>query len=258
MSHAELIHHTEHRLWMPPKMPWVIRQTWHHLLFAHWALPPEVIRPLVPPQMQLDTFDGLAWIGVVPFGMANFSPRALPNLPGISHFPELNVRTYVTAPAPPGADSTVTKPGVFFFSLDAGNPLAVSGARIGFRLPYYNAEMKQAIDGDRVTYTSRRTHRGAAPAAFDAVYEPAGEVYLSPPGTLDHWLTERYCLYTTAGNQLFRADIHHLQWPLQPARAEISVNTMAAAAGITLPDEPPLLHFVRRLDMVNWPLFLAK
>jgi uncharacterized protein len=257
MSHADLVNHTSHRLWPLPKMPWIMRQTWYDLLFAHWPIPPEVMRPLVPPQMQLDTYDGRAWIGIVPFGMTNVAPRGVPNIPGMSTFPELNVRTYVTAPASPGADPNdpaVTKPGVYFFSLDAANPLAVIGARIGFKLPYFNAKMKFTEQGERIHYTSHRTHRDAPSADFTGSYGPTGEIYTSQRNTLEHWLTERYCLYTTNGKRLYRAEIHHLQWPLQPAGAEISANTMAAAAGITLPSQPPLLHFAKRLDMVNWPL----
>jgi uncharacterized protein YqjF (DUF2071 family) len=252
MLHATLTQHTEHRLWPIPSEPWVMRQTWYNLLFAHWPIPAEVMAALIPPQMQLDTYDGLAWVGVVPFGMTNVAPRGVPNVPGLSTFPELNVRTYVKRPAPPDADATVTKPGVYFFSLDAGNPLAVLGARIGFNLPYFNAKMGFTEDNDRIRYHSHRTHSGAKAADFEAEYGPVGEVYTSQPGALDHWLTERYCLYTTSGKRLYRADIHHLQWPLQPAAAEITTNTMAAAAGIQLPSQPPLLHFAKRIDMVNW------
>ena len=254
MKHAELVKHTAHRLWPLPDAPWVMRQTWYNLLFAHWPIAPEVMRSLVPRPMELDTYDGMAWIGVVPFGMTNVAPRYVPNVPGLSTFPELNVRTYVKTPAPPEADATVTKPGVYFFSLDAGNALAVMGARIGFKLPYYNADMKFAEQGGRIHYTSHRTHRDAPPADFVGSYGPTGDSYHSQPGTLDHWLTERYCLYTASGDQLYRADIHHVQWPLQPASAEITVNTMAEAAGIHLPPQPPLLHFAKRMDMVNWLL----
>jgi uncharacterized protein YqjF (DUF2071 family) len=114
--------------------------------------------------------------------------------------------------------------------------------------------MKLKEQGDRVHYSSHRIHPGAPSADFTSSYGPTGEVYQSRLGTLDHWLTERYCLYTTSGKRLYRAEIHHLQWPLQPAAAEISVNSMAAAADIPLPPQPPLLHFAKRLDMVNWPL----
>jgi uncharacterized protein len=253
--YSTLVHQTEHRLWPIPKQPWMMRQTWYDLLFAHWPVPVEVMRPLVPPQLQLDTYDGMAWIGIVPFGMTNVAPRGLPNIPGFSTFPELNVRTYVVTPSPPGADPTVTKPGVYFFSLDAGNPIAVTGARTGFKLPYYNAEMNFTEEGERIHYHSHRTHHNAPPAEFIGTYGPVGAVYRTRLGDLDHWLTERYCLYTANNNKLYRAEIHHLPWPLQPAAAEIAVNTMAAAAGIQLPAQPPLLHFAKRIDMVNWLLY---
>jgi uncharacterized protein YqjF (DUF2071 family) len=255
MSHADLIHHTDHRAWPIPDAPWIMRQTWYNLLFAHWPIAPEIMRALVPPELELDLYDGMAWIAVVPFGMTNVAPRAVPNIPGVSTFLELNVRTYVKMPAPAGSDDRVTKPGVYFFSLDAANALAVFGARTAFMLPYYNADMTMSEEeGDRIAYTSRRTHKDAPPADFVGSYGPIGETYFSQPGTLEHWLTERYCLYTVNEGKSYRAEIHHLPWSLQPARADISVNTMAAAAGITLPDQPPLLHFAKRIDMVNWML----
>ena len=254
MKHAELVHHVAHRHWHLPSSPWLMRQTWYNLLFAHWPIAPEAMRGLIPPQLHLDTFEGMAWVGVVPFGMTNVAPRGTPNIPGFSTFLELNVRTYVLTPAPSDADATATKPGVYFFSLDAANALAVMGARMGFKLPYYNAKMSMHAEGNRIHYTSHRTHHNAPGADFVASYGPTGETYYSAVGTLDHWLTERYCLYTTHNEHLYRAEIHHLPWPLQAATAEFEVNTMAAAAGITLPPQPPLLHFAKRMDMVNWLL----
>jgi uncharacterized protein YqjF (DUF2071 family) len=216
------------------------------------------MRAHIPAQLTLDLFDSMAWIAVVPFRMSGVVPRGLPDIPWISAFPELNVRTYVTAPAPPGAGISVTKPGVYFFSLEAANPLAVTIARQLFKLPYFNADMSLDYgdqgDKDVIHYVSHRTHDGAPPADFVGSYGPTGEVYHSQPGTLESWLTERYCLYTTHDDKLYRAEIHHLPWPLQPATAEISTNTMSDAAGITLPSIPPLLHFARRLDIVVWPL----
>ncbi len=223
-------------------------QTWHDLLFAHWPIPPATLAALIPPQLTPDLYDGQAWIGVVPFRMSGVRPRGVAGMPWLSAFPELNVRTYVTA-----ADGS--KPGVYFFSLEAANPVAVSVARRVFRLPYFRARMRLTDHGDHIDYTSTRTHTGAPPAVFAGRYAPTGGVYASTPGALDHWLTERYCLYTvTGGGRVYRGDIHHAQWPLQPAQAEFTVNTMAAAASIDLPDTPPLLHFARRLDVVVWPL----
>jgi uncharacterized protein YqjF (DUF2071 family) len=234
-----------------PAGPWVMRQTWHDLLFAHWQVPPALLRPLIPESLAIDTFNGAAWVGVVPFRMTAVRLRGTPYTPFADAFPELNVRTYVV---PRSVDGEPTgKPGVWFFSLDAGSHLAVEAARRWFLLPYFSARMTATEEGKGVRYTSHRTHRGAASADLSVAYRPIAPVTVSASGTLTSWLTERYCLYTTdrRGN-LYRGDIHHARWPLQAAEADIATNTMAAAHGITLPDTPPLLHFARRLDVRCW------
>lgn len=223
-----------------------MQQRWEDLLFAHWPCPADVLRRHVPEALTIDTFDGSAWFGVVPFRMSGVRLRWMPALPGAERFPELNVRTYVTLGG---------KPGVWFLSLDAGSPLAVSVARRWFHLPYYNAEMQVVAHGETVRYSSRRVHPGAPEATFDARYGPGGPVSLAAPGTLEHWLTERYCLYAAAsanGRQIVRGEIHHAPWPLQPAHARVSHNTMAHVAGVALPDAVPLLHFARALDVRLW------
>lgn len=232
-----------HRPWPLPRGPWVMTQTWHDLLFAHWPLPPEVLRPLVPAQLPLDTYEGQCWLAVAPFHMSHVRPRGLPAMPGFSRLPELNVRTYVRLQ---------DKPGVYFFSLDAGILSAVFAARAFYRLPYYYAAMKLEAQPEGIHYHSRR--RVPANAEFRARYRAVGPVQLRTPGSLEHWLTERYCLYTTTGRSVFRAEIHHLPWPLQDAEAELEINTMAKAAGITLSDVAPRLHFSRRLEVLVWPL----
>ena len=219
-----------------------MRQTWLDLLFAHWPIPHDELRPLVPSQLPLDTFDGRCWLGVAPFRMRNVRPRLTPPLPWISSFPELNVRTYTTLEG---------KPGVYFFSLDAANSLAVWAARTFYRLPYFQAKMTVSTENNSIVYHSRRR---TGDAEFRATYAPVKPVELRSPGTLEHWLSERYCLYTVAHGQVYRGDIHHLPWPLQDARADIAVNSMASAAGIELRVRPPLLHFARRLDVLIWPL----
>jgi hypothetical protein len=220
-------------------------QSWHDLLFAHWPVSVAQLRSLVPGALPLDSFDGRAWIGVVPFRMTGVRLRATPPLPWISAFPELNIRTYVTAGG---------KPGVFFFSLDAGNPLVVAVARRWYHLPYYRARMKAAQEGEAIRYESRRTHRGAPEAELRARYGPTGPVDRAVPGTLPHWLTERYCLCVLdRGGGVWRGDIHHDTWPLQPAEAQIEANSMTAPLGLVL-EGPPLLHFARRLDVRFWPL----
>lgn len=244
MRSDEILAASDHRPWPLPRTPWVMAQQWHHLLFAHWPLPPETLRPLVPEVLPLDTFDGRAWVGVVPFRMRGVRPRLLPPVPWLSSFPELNVRTYVTLDG---------KPGVYFLSLDAGNPVAVALARAFFHLPYYRAAMRCERQKQGFAYTSRRRHAGAPPAALQASYRPTGPVFHATPGTLDHWLTERYCFYApTSNGRVYRCEITHAPWPLQPAELALTSNTMAASSGIALPDVSPLLHFAARQDILAW------
>jgi uncharacterized protein len=223
-----------------------MQQTWHDLLFAHWPLQHAALRPLVPAQLELDQFGGQCWVGVVPFRMSAISGRGLPPLPGLSSFPELNVRTYVTRGE---------KPGVYFFRLDAANLSAVWAARKFFHLPYFHARMScedpSKDRGGNILYSSLRLE---SPAEFRANYRPTAEVRLRERGSLEHWLTERYCLYTTHRGVAYRGEIHHQRWPLQQAEAEFETNTVAAAAGISLPDTTPSLLFARRLEVLVWPL----
>ena len=237
-----ILEEVAHRPWPVPDEPWLMTQTWHDLLFAHWPVDAKHLRELVPPGLELDLYDGQAWVGVVPFHMTNVAPRGVPALPWISAFPELNVRTYVRVH---------DKPGVYFFSLDAGSAVAVGAARALVGLPYYTADMTVDVVGDRVTYRSER--RGGTPAQFAGTYAPTGAAAPPVPGSLDEFLTERYCLYNVDSKFVaYRLDIHHPPWPLQPAEAEIKTNTMAEAAGIRLPSLAPLLHFAKRQDMVAW------
>lgn len=259
----DFLQQTAHRPWPLPDGPWIMAQSWHDLLFAHWPIPIEVMRALIPPQLELDTYDGTAWVGVVPFRMSGVRPRFVPSVPWLSNFLEFNIRTYVRAPnagdPAAGDPAAESKPGVYFFSLDAANPVAVAIARAAFLLPYFNANMKLETRADEsLYYESHRTHRGAASADFVGTYGPTGPVYQAQAGTLEHWLTERYCLYSIGRKgQLFRGDIHHMPWPLQPAFAQIETNSMATASGIDLPDTEPILHFAKRLDVVVWPITQA-
>jgi uncharacterized protein len=235
-----------HRPWSLPAGAWIMAQIWHDLLFAHWPVDTTHLRALVPAQLPLDTFDGRCWVGVVPFHMSGIHARNLPAIPGLSGFPELNVRTYVILNG---------KPGVYFFSLDAASLPAVWAARTFFRLPYFHAQMSvdaaQDAKGHFIAYHSRR--RGIT-AEFRGAYRPCSDVRPSETGSLEHWLSERYCLYTVDAGRVFRAEVHHQPWPLQQAEAELEVNNVAAASGISLPSSPPLLHFARKLDVLIWPL----
>lgn len=217
---------------------------WHDLLFMHWPVHAGMLRPIIPAGLEIDTHEGEAWIGVVPFGMSRVRARFTPALPWISRFLELNVRTYV---------KTRGRPGVWFFSLDAANPLAVRLARRTFHLPYFDAGMSMRKENQTVRYESTRTHRGAPPAVFSANYRPTGPVTFSTPGTLGHFLTNRLCLYSVSSSgQVFRGDIDHAPWPLQPSEAEIERNQMTEQIGMKLPDTAPLLHFAAKLDVVAW------
>lgn len=229
---------TSHRPWPVPRRPWVMTQTWHDLLFAHWAIEPTRLVKRLPWPFELDLFEGRAWVGVVPFRMTNVAPRGVPSLPKLSSFPELNVRTYVRVGG---------RPGVYFFSLDAGSRVAVAAARMLLNLPYHPAQMSVATDGDDVAYRSVRES-----AIFSARYRPAGRPFSPRPGTLDHFLTERYCLYHHhRSGTPYRLDIHHKAWSLQAATADFSANGMGAVNGFAL-EGPPRLLFARRQDMVAW------
>ena len=219
-------------------------QTWDDLLFAHWRASPESLRALLPDGLELDLFEGEAWIAVTPFRLSALRARGLPPLPFLSSFLELNTRTYVTDGG---------KPGIWFFSLDASSQVAVELARNGYKLPYFRADTRAAWRSGWLEYESRRVDSRGEAATFSARYRPFGEELDPDPRSLAHFLTERYCLYATDEGRLKRADIHHRPWPLQPAEAVIEENTMPPA-GIELVDDEPLLHFSARQDVVIWPL----
>lgn len=221
-----------------------MRMRWCDLLFAHWVVSPEALRPLIPLGLELDLFDGRAYVGAVPFRMEGVTPRGVPEIPGLHAFPELNLRTYVTAGG---------KPGVWFFSLDAGQRLAVRVARRLFHLPYFDARFETDSSGERVKYSSIRTHRGAPAAVFRASYEPVGPVYRSIAGSPDYWLTERYCLYSADGaGRIYRGEIDHEPWPLQRAEASIEANTLGDWLGIEMKGAPESLRFAKNLSVRAW------
>lgn len=235
------LRHTAHRPWALPRGPWLGRQVWADLAFLHWRVPASALRPLVPAALKIQEFDGSSWVGVVPFRMEGVMARGLPDLPGVSAFPELNVRLYVEHQG---------KPGVWFLSLDADNALAVWGARRFFHLPYHRARMRLGALQDGIEYESVR--RGAEQVCFRGSYRPTGDVYAAPPDGLDHWLTERYCLYALGPDGgLRRTEVHHAQWPLQPAEVDITQNGMLLPQGVPL-QGGPVCHFARRIDVIVW------
>jgi uncharacterized protein len=222
-------------------------QSWGQLLFLHWPVPEEAIRPLIPGPLQLDTFEGRAWVGLAPFTMWGIRPLFFPALPLVSESHELNVRTYVQLDGVPG---------VWFLSLDAGNPLAVWGARTAFHLPYFRARMQLEQNGQTIHFRSRRRHSTSTPRAeFEAVWDLGGVMPQAQPASLEFFLVERYCLYTAHRGRLYRARIHHGPWPLRQATLSKLVSTMLESHGLPTPSGAPLLHAqAEPLRVEIWPL----
>ena len=231
----------------------LMHQNWGKLLFMHWAIDPEILRPLIPSQLSIDTFDGLAWIGVVPFTMWGIRASFLPAIPGTGAFHEMNVRTYVHFNGVPG---------VWFFSLDAAHRLAVWGARTFYHLPYFNAEMSLSQEGKTINYSSKRIDKRGAPAEFQAMWNVGEALDRSTPDSIEFFLTERYCLYSSHRDRLFRSRIFHPSWPLRkaelvsatPARAGGYRSTLIQALGIPEPVGEPLLHYAESIAVDIWPL----
>ena len=235
---------TEHRPWPLPESSWTIAQSWEELLFLHWRVDAATLRSLVPNELTLQEHDGSAWLGITPFLITGFRLRGTLPVPFVSSFPELNVRTYVTAD---------DKPGIWFFSLDTPSLLAVEGARVTYRLPYFHSRASLERKADGIEFASAR-RSSERPYVLEASYRPAGgEARESQPGTLEHFLTERYCLYANDEHGLHRAEIHHPPWELRPAEVEVRLNTMPPD-GVELGGEEPLCHLAERQDVVIWSL----
>jgi len=240
---SDVIREAEHRPWPLPGEPWFMAQSWGDLLFAHWPVPVEALAGVVPDQLPIDSRDGAAWIGVTPFVVSGLRLRGTAPVPVVSRFPELNVRTYVTVGG---------RPGIYFLSLDAARRSAVFAARRSYRLPYFRAQMAQRRSGDEVHFSSNRISPDGPRATFAARFRPVGPAVPTLPGSLEHFLTERYCLYTLdERGEVLRGEIHHPPWPLQKAVAELPQNTMASPFGIELNGEPTF-HFAAQQDVVLW------
>ena len=223
----------------------VMHQTWGKLLFMHWPIDEKLLRPLIPSQLSIDTFDGSAWIGVVPFTMWGIRASFLPPIPGTSAFHELNVRTYVHRDGVPS---------VWFFSLDAESRLAVWGARKFYHLPYFNAVMSLEQTGNTIRYSSLRKDQRGAAAELQATWSIGKDLPETLPGSLEFFLTERYCLDTEHRGKIYRARIHHRPWPLQQAELGSLNSTMIESIGLPTPHGDPLLHYCEELSVEIWPL----
>jgi uncharacterized protein len=229
----------------PPAGSWIMRQNWGKLLFIHWPIPIEALRPLIPKELTIDTYDNQAWIAVVPFTMWGIRPAFVPPIPGLHACHELNVRTYVHYKGVPG---------VWFLSLDANSSLAVLGARTLFYLPYFNAKMDLKQNNRTIHYTSHRTQKDAPSAEFVGDWSIGERIPESVPGTLEFFLTERYCLYSAKGNDIYRCRIYHRPWPLQKAELNSYSSTMIESHGLPTPKEIPLLHYAEALQVNVYPL----
>jgi uncharacterized protein len=230
----------------------VMHQNWHHLLFLHWEVPVEELQRLVAPELTVDTFEGKAYVGLVPFTLTGVRPVMAPPLPWISNFHEINVRTYVHLR---GRD-----PGIWFFSLDASSTIAVAAARAAYKLPYFHSQIEFTASTDPLPSIDFDAHRddptGTKPANARIRYMPMdGVINRASPGTIDHFLIERYILYTTdSEHHLHRARVHHEPYPFQRADVLECDETLIWAAGITRSQDNPLRHYSREVNVKVYPL----
>ncbi len=222
-----------------------MRQSWGSLLFLHWRIDAALLRPLIPQELDIDEFDGSAWIGVVPFTMWGIRKTRTPAIPGLSAFHELNVRTYVHHRGVPG---------VWFFSLDAAKRIPVHVARATYQLPYFLARMKLERMDNAIQYRSERIHKRAPAAMLDMAWQIGAPLPESQPGTLEFFLTERYALFAHGRRGLAHARIWHPPWPLQEAVVDRYASTMIEALGLPEPTDQPLAHFANELHVDIWAL----
>lgn len=227
-----------------------MRMRWLSLLFAHWPAPVELVRPLIPRGLEIDTFEGRAWVGLVPFTMRSVLPwiipgiRGLSDFRGLSAFHECNVRTYVTYRG---------EPGVWFLSLDAASRLATWGARKFWKLPYFWSRINLSRRNDQIEFSVNRNHDSGI--AMKCAWRVGAELPRSKPGDIAHFLTERYMLFASDGNGgIYRCRIWHEPWPLRAAELVSLDDGLLKAAGITVGNEKPLLHHADELDVRVWPL----
>jgi len=223
----------------------LMHQSWGKLLFMHWRIDAAQLRPLIPEELEIDTFDGSAWVAVTPFTMWDIRalPVFLPSLPGFSTMHELNVRTYVHLDRVPG---------VWFLSLDCNNAAAVLAARTFYFLPYYNADIELDEEDQTIAYSLVRSDE--PPAELSAVWTIGETIPFSHPGSLEFFLTERYCLYSERAGELYRARIYHEPWPLQQAILSSFRSTMIESHGLPTPKGEPLLHYADEIKVDIWPL----
>jgi uncharacterized protein len=255
---GSLLYAVEHRPWPPPDSQWLFSQSANKMLLAHFAVDPPALRRLVPEALTLELYDGVAWLTISPQYTSYLRPSGVPPLPGLSFFPQVSVRTYVTAEE---------RPGTYYFSVDAASRSAVWCARVLLRMPCWPAKIEMAhgafgpdeefnsLGGPAIRFRSRRLRGPAASggtARFDVAYAAEGHAARARPGSLDEFLTERYCVYLWNGRRLYRSEIHHQPWPLQRAIVELRENNLAEPLGLALPAQPDLCHFADCNKMLAW------
>lgn len=228
----------EHRPYELPASPWLMTQVWRDLLFMHFPVSADIVKSYIPGDLELDTFENKAWISIIPFRITNMRARGLPLIPYLNAYLELNVRTYVTYKGIPG---------IYFFSLDADHLLAVAGARALAGLPYKRAAMSFHKNEKDMEVVSQRI---GSTETLKVSYRSGSILFEPLPGSIDHWLLERYCLYTYWGGSLLRGDIHHDKWKVTAAEASIHTNTMTSFSL----SQPPLLHYSNRRRFFFYPL----
>jgi hypothetical protein len=228
-------------------MAFPLAMGWRHLLFANWPVAPDVVESHLPAGLEPDTYDGDAWLSVVPFTNVAVRPARLPARLG-APLPELNLRTYVT---PAGAD----EPGVYFFSLDAQGVLAVLGARVFHSLPYYYASIDiDAPDDGPIRFECRRRHPGDRALTYRASYGPTGPLEPTEAGSLPAFLLERYRLYAQAGDGTLRyTAVDHAPWHYAPATVDVAGSTVFEANGFSRPSGDPVCYYSPGVDVVASP-----
>ena len=250
----EFLVRTSHKPRPLPPGRWAMTQRWNDLLFAHWPIAGSVMDALLPDWLEADSYQGSAWLGAVPFWLDRIKIRGVPSIPGLRNFPDLNLRTYVR-------DRLTGTPGIYCFSVDSSNLLAVAVAHLAYHLPYKLAEMhlEQRSEREFAFYSRRRFTRPHV--IFKARYRGLGPTHKTaeiPPGSLEYFFSERNCVFSTnRAGQPIQANLHHVPWPLEEAEAEIERNDLGTAVGIALPNQEPVLHYSRRLAVYIWPAELV-
>ncbi len=232
--------HTTHRPWPLPDEEWTWKQSWLHLAFIHYPIDANAVQARIPTNLRVQEFDGTAWVGIVPFLMCDVRRGNLPSFSTLGAFPEVNLRTYVECNG---------RPGVWFFSLDADSWPVVLGGRVLYGAPYFKASMSHTLEGAGFRIESVRARDGTC---FRATCLPVGPAFRSRPGSFEHWMAERYCLYSRVRGATICTDVHHRPWPLQAADIQVHQSDLMAAEGLMAGEGAPRCHFSSGVEVVSY------